>query len=224
MSNNLKILFLILTFLLFAVTAGAVLQYADDFERTDSNPLNGSWNNYCFDGCGGLLELYQGDVINGSGGARYSVFTAFSATPNQEAEIIVYFGACVGYQCWLGPLVRADGADNMYGALLFADPAYSEIDMFLADGSIATLASDNVTQWVADDVAKLSVTGDVLTLYRNGSVFLTAPPDATLTTGQPGIYINVINSTMWSFARIKSFSAGNIAGTAIARRRAVVVQ
>jgi hypothetical protein len=225
MSNNLKILFLILAFLLFAVTAGAVLQYADDFERTDSNPLNGSWNNYCFNGCGALLELYQGDVINGNVGDTYSIFTAFTATPNQESEIVIYFSACTSdYQCWLGPLVRGDGADNMYGVLLFSHPGYSEVDLFLDDGSITTLASDNVTQWIDDDVAKLSVVGDELTLYRNGSVFLTVPPDATLATGQPGIYINVIETAWDSLARIKSFSAGNIGSVVTTRRRAVVVQ
>jgi hypothetical protein len=202
----------------------------DDFERTDSLPLNGSWTLHGFPTLDPNFPLLGDRIVYFSTHWSYAETTAIKFNPDQEAQTVnaVNGGCTPTNNCYHGPAVRIN-ANGFYVALVDPDDHYSEIDIFDITGAICgtayctqTIASDNVTVWVNGDVLKLKIVGGDLTGYQNGSLTMTPlAADFSFATGQPGIagYDGYTNFSQG----VDDFIASNVTSGAVVRRRAPVV-
>lgn len=137
------------------------------------------------------------------------------------------------------------GADEIYGAVLLrltpngVDPdvvpeayqlsawknngsGYTSTIETRTTGSAIVIASEGSTTWAATDTIKGQVVGDNLTLFRNGSVLLTAVGGSFITSGgRTGFGMKC--STTAGNMTLDNFSAGD---TSVPRRRggAMVIQ
>ena len=178
---------------------GAILA-ADDFNRTDANPIGGNWATITAEGAMQIVSNAATPAnVNNDSGARYTVGTF---PPDQYAQCnVTVNGPTLG--TGPGPGVRmAAAAETYYRATISNNASNVELTRCVA-GVFTTLWARTAT-FTDGDLVRLEVKGSVLRVLINGVPVGTDFADsAPILTGNPGISFSsgsVISATLdnWS--------------------------
>jgi hypothetical protein len=213
--KKLIFLFLLIPSLLFAASG------SDDFNRSNSSPLSGSWatgfpNNEYW----ALPDIVSSQVQpHDTGGYIGAHFTGFAAQPNQWAQIKVVTLNDAEFD-FVAAIVRSDGKGNFYYCLT-STGGYTEIGYWQGLGTTNTVLTYTTgTPWATGTLLRLSITGDALDCTKDGKSVLTAN-DSTLTSGQPGFFM--FSSTTAANIVFDDFSASDIGGATVVRHKSIVM-
>jgi len=176
--------------------------YSDDFESyTVATSIDGQGNWVVVRGD---IEINTHDSDKGFDGADVYFNLAYydgSVDDDQYSQITVE--AKVPYAC-PGPAVRVVAGTSGTGYLWFSENTTSAYLIRLVDGTPTYLVY-GTDGWDNDDVVKLSIEGDEISMYRNGSLDTSMSTDGKysdtsvdkLTTGSVGIVVYEQNSSAW---------------------------
>lgn len=155
---------------------GLSLPQTDNFNRTNANPMDGTWLKVTGTSDVQLISDAAGPVT--SGWAK--IIRAASETwPSDQYSQATITSTNLG---WRGIFVRFTVGNSGY-AVHFDETTYyiNRID----SGTETTLGSSGFWTAAVSNIIKLSVTGDNVSLYRNGSL-VASRTDNTHSSGSPG--------------------------------------
>ncbi|MFC4307493.1 hypothetical protein ACFPN2_00225 [Steroidobacter flavus] len=170
---------------LASATAHAAVQ-VDNFNRANATPLGGNWETITANG----LNLASNQVTGSTGlavsGWKAASF-AFAADQSSEVKVLVpgdYDDAGIGVR------LSSTGGGQGYVAQYRAGDGRVYVSRLTA-GALTTLIAP-VVSWTSGDVLKLTVTGTMLEVFRNG-VSIGSTTDSTHASGQPGLVYQLDN-------------------------------
>lgn len=145
--------------------------------------LSGSWTTDT-----GTFVVASGVVTSSTTGDVIAHWSA-DAFPNDQFSQITFLGTIPNGGKQGGVVVRCVDNNNFYGARMdLSGSTWTTAIICIHGGSFVSLAS-NTTSWATNDVMKLSVVGNVLTLYKNGvSVLTFTDTNNFRVSGSAGIY------------------------------------
>lgn len=183
---------------------------SDDFSGA-SGGLSSNWTNL----------LAHTITLNGSGYAHGNTawyaaearWTGSALNDDQHADIVI--GSLASGTDKIGVMVRAQADGAGYVAAVVGTGNVELDSLPATTGTTAylrTTAQCGNTVFTTGDTLRLSVTGTVLTVYKNGSAvsgctYDTAPDTTKYSSGAPGIYIN--RGATGADLTIDSFAAAN---------------
>jgi len=179
---------------------GPSLAYAttitDAFPQGDEDPLSsgGAWSAYA---ALNALEVVSNRVrcnaLNGTD--CYMTRNDFTPANNQYASIAVPTVTSDVTANYVGVLLRFTAPETRQGYQFVMNERGGESLILHVDGDAYTTIASNSTAWAATDIIQGRADGTTLSLFRNGSLNLTAS-DASYSSGRCGIevYINALNS------------------------------
>ena len=203
---------------------------SDDFNRSNVDPLDGSWTLMTAD-YGYYPRIVSNHVeVNLALDIGQAYFAGFTATDDQEMRVNITIGG--GADLTAAKLLARASGRNLegtpdaiyYECTAFAQNTYDNVSSWILKditGSYTVLASENATSWGAGDELKCRAVGTALTLFRNGSVLLTTT-DGAISSGQPGIGVGGFTGTP-ADAQLDNFYATDyVASATLVRHRAVI--
>ena len=163
---------------------------SDDFNRADNADLGTDWAGL-LGNCKIVTNTVQPTTTGTECAEGFGAGTTDFTDDHSSQVTLSTFNSAA--ESGIGVIVRA--VSNTFYACYANRNAASTTTVIgeWTAGVFASLTSENSTTWAATDTIKLKVIGSTLTCYRNGAQLLTTT-DATITTGQPGIYAYVITS------------------------------
>ncbi len=215
-------------FLVFAFNfnQGALAaNYSTGFPGADENPLSesGKWD--AGTGWSGLLNVQVvgnrvrgATAANSDSGARLNSISP-GADQYGQIDIVTWQGTT---RIEAGVLLRMAAAPtktyyicNAYS--VNSSGSYTEIYKYVS-GAFTSLATDNVTQWVAGNKLRCEIKGSSIILYRDDSSFLTAS-DSSIASGNVGLKIAMSAGGTLADGEIDNFEGGDISATKFFSRR-----
>jgi hypothetical protein len=173
--------------LLGTTRPAAVLCAADAFQRTGPG-LGAGWTmqNWAGDPYGPGNLIINSNQVENANGPTYGVayFNPLTWGPDQWSEVTL-----VNLATWAGPAVRV-GNGGYYLVLADANAYYVRFRTG-ANGTdtFVDLAANVPNTFSPGDVVKLSITGNVLKVYQNGTLLGTyTDTNNFLTSGAPGMF------------------------------------
>lgn len=205
-----KTLFTIAALLLSVQLAFAVV-IADNFNRANANPIDGSW-------AGGYtganaVEL-TGNALRSTAvsndGALASHTTALANDQWSKAVIKTMTGAIL-LGLSVGVRQAAPTTDSGYfcQAVQSGVTRTTEMYKFVA-AAFTSIATENATTWVPTDSIMATVSGDNLGCYRNEAILLTGTGGSSHASGRAAIRIYVETLGNLADAEMDDFQAGDL--------------
>lgn len=200
------------------------LSGSDNFNRSNAFPIDGSWTNIQPFGSGVVPEIVSNHVqASSTSNEAIAYFTGYTSAANQRATVTLTTFDDPSFDQFAGVVLRAsgDGATSAYYACIArkyeSGGQTSAIYINLNDTYPGAIASESATTWANGDTLTCEMSGSNAILKRNGVTLLTAPPDTTITSGQPGIMLYQTNNA--ALTVLDDYSSTDIAAALAATRR-----
>ncbi len=176
--------------------------FSDDFNRADSATLGASWAHAT--GFGDIKIV--ANTARATTDSAYSIdlYQTATNTNNQFVQWTVTFSGSGGY---LDGYLRADSSlANAYFCLI-SNGGSPTTAIYKTVTTTTTQLTSNATTWTTGDVAKCTVSGTTITLFKNGSSVATAT-DSAVASGSIGLAIFAIGNP--NEAYLDDFSGGDL--------------
>lgn len=150
---------------------------SDDFNRADG-ALGANWASF-FGGITVVSNAAQGGSLVCA--ARWTA-TSFGADQTSSTTIVGFSSGTT----YPGAAVRMDASGDCYYVAVDSSNAYIQR---LSGGTDIPIATRTSGAWANGDVIGLDIVGTTLQVLKNGAAYGATASDATLASGQPGLYL-----------------------------------
>ena len=173
----------------------------DYFNRADSASLGGNWTNL---ETAPLISVANGQAVLGGDGFAVARWVGGVFSSNQFAQTTLKHVQGGGADDIVDLTVRGSGTVGNYD---FYGVSFGPTFYFVYRNQGDVLAIGNSKTFNSNDVVRLEVSGNTLTVKRNG-ITLTNITDSVLSTGAPGF--NMYRNLSSSPPAIDNWSGGNL--------------
>ncbi len=168
----------------------------DNFNRSNINPLDGSWTN---GGNGGIIfQIVSNQVTPVAPLDRdcWSYYNGVTWPNDQYSQAVCFTGSGGGGQ---GPglVVRQDSniAVSTRYRLAVSTAGVNNVELAKAIAGVFTLIWDRTTSLSSGDAAKLEAQGTTLRAYINGSQLGADATDSSISSGKAGLFYSSTESS-----------------------------